>query len=177
MKRIYPFLPVAACVLLAASACSNSKSDSTQAQIEAIDVSQFTGSNAVSSSRTIDSLALQADFLTPDQSVGVLVGLSEIVKNKQGNERYEYMRKFVDTYDIISSRGDEFAQALSSSKSSTGIDLPAMFAQYRDVLNDEADDGTTFEDGDQGATNVPTQKESPAETKTEETPAPADSVK
>jgi len=165
---------VAVLTMLTAASCSNSKSGSSQTQVETIDVSDFTGNNALSATRSIDSMALQADFLTSQEGVSVLVGLSEIAKSKQGNERLEYMRKYLDTYDILTSRGDEFAQAIASSKSSTGIDLQSIFNQYRDTLNEE-DDGTTFEDDDQPTTTVP---ETPSEPKEEETeqPVPADSV-
>lgn len=173
MKRI--ILPAAVCVMLIAASCSNSKTQSSDSQVETIDVSQFTGSNAVDQAHTIDSLALQADFLSADQSVTVLVGLSEIVKYKQGNERLEYMRKYLDAYEILTSRGDEFVQAITSSKSATGIDLPGLFSSYHDVLNNEADDGTAFEDGDQGATSVEKKADS-VEKKAEAPAAPADSI-
>ncbi|MDE6100233.1 MAG: hypothetical protein K2G01_04245, partial [Paramuribaculum sp.] len=127
------------------AACSGGKTESTANSVEAIDVTQFTGSNAVASSATIDSMALEADFLTPEQGVSVLVGLSEIVKTEEakakGGVKLEYMRKYLDTYDILSGRGDEFKSAIENARRSTGVDLPAICSRYADILSDETGGG------------------------------------
>lgn len=164
-------------LLMSVSACGNNKSGSAN-DVQPIDVSAYTGGNALSAIAAIDSLAMEADFLSPEQGVTVLVGLSEIVKRREGNSRLEYMRKFVDTYDILINRGDEFSRAILSAKASTSIDLPALFDQYRDVLNEEAD-GSAIEGEESPVTDAPAVSAKPdtsAARSAKPAPAPADSV-
>lgn len=165
------------------AACSGGKSESTTNSVEAIDVTQFTGQNAVASSSTIDSMALEADFLTPEQGVSVLVGLSEIVKTEEGKggKKLEYMRKFLDTYDILSGRGDEFKSAIANARMSTGIDLPAICEKFSDVLSEETGGGAV--EGEEETTNSVAAPAKPAEETDQtpespaETPAAADTVR
>lgn len=113
-------------------ACSGNNNESSSAATSQ-DYSAFTGSNAVASAATIDSLALEADFITPEQGVGVLIGLSEIVKNEQAvgssSKKLEYMRKYIDTYDILVGRSDEFKTAIGDARATAHVDLPAIFEQ------------------------------------------------
>ncbi len=177
--KLLNILVVAALAAVSLS-CSDKKTSGNSTETS-IDVSEFTGSNAVASSSKIDSLALEADFLTPEQGVNVLVGLSEIVKAEQekgkSSKKLEYMRKYIDTYDILADRSEEFRQTLAEAGSTTGIDLAAIFRQYREVLSNEAD-GTAIEGEDGGTTQVaaPAKADS-SEVKAESvSPAPADSV-
>lgn len=140
--KLHLIIPAAA-IAMAAASCSGGDGKGNASTVATIDVNDFKGQKAIASAATIDSMALEADFLTPEQGVTVLVGLSEIARNEEmkqsPDKRLEYMRKFLDTYDILSDRGDEFKQAIASAKASTGIDLPAIADRYRTVLNDEAD--------------------------------------
>jgi len=144
------------------TACGGNKNENNDSE-STVDLTSFTGTNAVASASTIDSLALEADFLTPDQGVAVLAGLSEIVKAEEakgrGNQRLQYMRKYVDTYDILVSRQEDFTEEFNRLIRTTGYDFRGLFNRYRDVLSSEAD-GTSIEDGDAGTTEVKT--ESPA---------------
>lgn len=163
------------------AACSGGNSESKTNSVEAIDVTQFTGQNAVTSSSTIDSMALEADFLTPEQGVGVLVGLSEIVRSEEakGGKKLEYMRKFLDTYDILSGRGDEFKSAIANARMSTGIDLPAICGKYSDVLSDETDGGAAVEGEDETTNSVaaPSKPADASDSIPAETSAAADTVR
>lgn len=167
----------------AACACSGNKSGSTETA-ETIDLSSFTGSNAMASAGTIDSLALEADFLTPEQGVAVLAGLSEIVRAEEaeGNrsKKLEYMRKYIDTYDILVNRSEDFTSEFDRLKSAAHIDFAALFAQYRDILSSEAD-GTSVEGDSYGITEsrpAAAEADSTAASPSEDTPeAPADSIR
>lgn len=179
----FHFQLTAIAATLALASCSGGNSNQTAVTVASIDVSEFKGQKALGSAATIDSLALEADFLTPEQGVTVLVGLSEIAKNEEMKQkpekRLEYMRKFIDTYDILSDRGDEFKQAIANSTASTGINLTEIANRYRDVLNDEAD-GYTLE-GEEGtgttttaAPSASAPKADTEESKTPEAEQPAD---
>lgn len=135
---------------VAMTACSGKSSNGATSIVSDSDIESFTGGNAIAASATIDSLALEADFLTPRQAVSVLIGLNEIVKAEQekgkSGRRLEYMRKYIDTYDILSDRGEEFSDAFDEVKLRHHIDFAAICKSYRDILSDEAD-GSTVEDG------------------------------
>lgn len=152
--------------------CSENNNESSSAATGQ-DYSAFTGSNAVASAATIDSLALEADFITPEQGVGVLVGLSEIVKNEQAggssSKKLEYMRKYIDTYDILVGRSDEFKTAIDEARSTARVDLPAIFEQYRDILNGEAD-GSVIE-GEEGGGTTSAETSAPTAAKSDSTAA------
>lgn len=179
--KLHLIIPAAA-IAMAAASCSGGDGKGNASTVATIDVNDFKGQKAIASAATIDSMALEADFLTPEQGVTVLVGLSEIARNEEmkqsPDKRLEYMRKFLDTYDILSDRGDEFKQAIASAKASTGIDLPAIADRYRTVLNDEADGSAVETEEGAGAptTSVPaetreTTEEQPTEKPSEEPPA------
>lgn len=178
MKIVNTFLIVG--LLSLATACSNGKSTDSAANVNPIDVSEFTGSNAVASVAMIDSLALEADFLTPEQGVSVLVGLSEIVKNEQAKgasgKKLEYMRKFMDTYEILQGRGEEFASAIANAKASAHIDLPAIASQYSDILNNEADGSAIEGEEDGGTANATPAAPKPKPTEDAEKTAPTEAV-
>ncbi len=163
------------------TACGGSKNDNSSTTTT-IDLSAYTGANAVASATTIDSLALEADFLTPYQGVAVLTGLSEIVKSEQEKGKkglkLEYMRKYVDTYDILMSRSESFTNELESTMRGTGINFRDLFTQYRDVLSAEAD-GTSIEDGGAGTTEIKSATpaaDSTATAKSETPAAAADTI-
>lgn len=146
----------------------------------------FQGANAVNSIKTIDSLALEADFITEEQAVAVLMGLSEIAKAEEAKgskgKKLEYMRKYVDTYDILTDRGQEFKDAIEDAKVNYHVDFAAINNQYRDVLNVEADGVSIEGEGDGGVTDAGTAAPAAPDStrKAEEpatpAPAPADSV-
>lgn len=164
------------------AACSGNKSGNAESS-EHIDLTPFTGNNAMTSAGTIDSLALEADFLTPEQGVAVLTGLSEIIKVEQAegkkSKKLEYMRKFIDTYDILRDRSEDFTSEFENAARSAGIDFAALFAQYRDVLSSEAD-GTAIESGGLPTTQTTADTQSSDSTSTKKPApteeAPADSI-
>lgn len=164
-RLVLPFFSA----LVMFSCSSNSKQSGESSQI---DVGDYMGEHAVASAATIDSLALEADFLTVRQAVSVLVGLSEITKAEESKgsqgRKLEYMRKFIDTYEILMGRGDDFREAIEDSKATAHVDLPGIFARYRDTMASEAGgEAIEGEDGD-GALGVEP---------TEQTQAKPDSVK
>lgn len=96
----------------------------------------------------IDSLALNADFLSAFDAMGVLTGYMHQVNANKGianSANLPTMRKFVDVYDIVSNNlGDEFAETVARLSSSHGIDLRQTYLLYREALADFAD-GTSVE--------------------------------
>ncbi|MCM1348386.1 MAG: hypothetical protein NC338_03160 [Firmicutes bacterium] len=145
-------------LVLSLASCSGGKTSSGSADGNGADYASFMGQNALASAATIDSLALEADFLTPQQGVSVLVGLSEIARNEQGpsgsGKRLEYMRKYLDTYDILMDRGDEFKEAIAGATASAHVNLSEIADKYRDILNEEADGSSIEDEADGGTTSV-----------------------
>ncbi len=159
------------------ASCGSNKNENNDSE-STVDLTLFTGTNAVASASTIDSLALEADFLTPDQGIAVLAGLSEIVKAEEskGTLKLQYMRKYVDTYDILVSRTEDFTEEFNRLARTAGYDFRGLFNRYRDVLSSEAD-GTSIEDGDAGATEVKTESPAVSDTTTAAKPSiAADSI-
>lgn len=163
-------------VAAAATSCSDKKS-STDGQGASADYSAFMGEQAVASAANIDSLALEADFLEPAQGAEVLVGLSEIARHEdaaKSGKRLEYMRKYVDTYDILTGRGEEFRQAIADASEASHINLKEIYLKYVDALGNEA--GGDVIETEEPAAAAPAAKEESAETPAETQPAAADSV-
>lgn len=152
---------------LALASCSGNNTSGGSSVVSESDISAFSGNNALAASATIDSLALEADFLNPRQAVSVLLGLNEIVKAEQAKgssgKRLEYMRKYIDTYDILSDRGEEFTEAFDEVKLRHHIDFAAICKSYRDTLADEAD-GSAIEGDDGGVTEVKNEEAAPDST-------------
>lgn len=168
MKAISSFFIFLGSVALAS--CSGSGNSATSSKVSESDFATFSGQNAVAASAVIDSLALEADFLSPNQAVSVLLGLNEIVKSEQSGrkskKRLEYMRKYIDTYDILSDRGADFVEAFEEVKNSHNIDFAAICKSYREILSDEAD-GSAVEGDDSGITEVKVEQVKQDSTKTE----------
>lgn len=161
-------------VALAATACSDKKT-SADGQDNLADYSEFMGEKAVASAANIDSLALEADFLEPRQGAEVLIGLSEIARHEEGaksGKRLEYMRKFVDTYDILSGRGEDFRQAIADATESAHVNLRQIYLKYVDALGVEAG-GDVIESEEAGEASVASPK---AETSDESAAEPAAAV-
>lgn len=161
-----------------ATACSDKKT-SSDGQVATADYSEFMGEKAVASAANIDSLALEADFLEPEQGAEVLVGLSEIVRHEEAaksGKRLEYMRKFVDTYDILSGRGEDFRQAIAGVAESARINLKEIYLKYIDALGAEAG-GDVLESEEPADNGGSAPKAAPSEEDAPATDAaPADSV-
>lgn len=96
-------------------------------------------------STAIDSLALNADDLTPAEAVQVLVAYMNIHEQAvaDGNVRrdMETLRKYVDVYDIVlSAGGEEMSDAFKNlARRSPKYDFAATAKQYRSILSDYAD--------------------------------------
>lgn len=83
----------------------------------------------------LDSMALNADDLTPRQAVGLLNGYVEIYRSSGSNRtKAVTMRKFVDVYDIlIGNYGDEFRNAVSSAANDE-TNLRELYQDFRGKL-------------------------------------------
>lgn len=114
MIRCIQTLTILAAAMWLFSGCS-SKSDSQETSAtETISTEETSLLHAPAS--VLDSMALNADDLTPQQAVNLLTGYVEIYRNSSSAKtKAVTMRKFVDVYDIlISNYGDEFRNAVSS---------------------------------------------------------------
>ena len=150
-------------VALAATACSDKKT-SADGQDNLADYSEFMGEKAVASAANIDSLALEADFLEPHE------------EGAKSGRRLEYMRKFVDTYDILSGRGEDFRQAIADATESAHVNLRQIYLKYVDALGVEAG-GDVIESEEAGEASVASTKtETPDESAAEPAAAVPDSV-
>lgn len=87
------------------------------------------------SASVLDSMALNADDLTPRRAVSLLNGYVEIYRNgRSSRSKAVTMRKFVDVYDIlISNYGDEFRNAVSSAASEE-TNLRELYQEFRGKL-------------------------------------------
>ncbi len=113
MIRYIQTLTILAAAMWLFSGCS-SKSDSQETSAtETISTEETSLLHAPAS--VLDSMALNADDLTPQQAVNLLTGYVEIYRNSSSAKtKAVTMRKFVDVYDIlISNYGDEFRNAVS----------------------------------------------------------------
>lgn len=144
MKPAYPIIILA----LTAIGCNSSDKNATEIT-EDISTSQevvdYTDhGHAPRSTMHIDSLANEADFLSPGEGVGVLIAYvevkSEAEKAGKIKEAYETMRKFVDLYNIVSNNHkNDFKKAVNKALRSTGTDLSALAVEYREKLADYDD--------------------------------------
>ncbi len=97
-----------------------------------------------------DELALNADDLTPDQAVSVLMGFYDMHLQYSGEHKYrsdmETMRKFVDVYDIVNSNhGDKFKKALKATKNVyPDVDFVEVYKQFAEKLTQY--DGSALSD-------------------------------
>lgn len=137
---------VALAALTAITGCSK-KSDSDNAA--SIDIEQTNDAlmAAVEShdrkniTSMIDELALNADDLSPEKGVSVLMGYYEMY-NQYNSERrtkqaMETMRNFVDVYDIVNANHKEnFKRALKRTNTVyPDVDFEAVYSQFLEKLS------------------------------------------
>lgn len=134
MMRLNVLIPILCAAVCCCAAGCSSKSDSgnpgavTEPVMEEAEVLHASAS-------VLDSMALNADDLTPSRAVSLLNGYVEIYRNS-GSTRSKAvtMRKFVDVYDIlISNYGDEFRNAVSSAASEE-TNLRELYQEFRGKL-------------------------------------------
>lgn len=134
MMRLNVLIPILCAAVCCCAAGCSSKSDSgnpaaaTEPVMEEAEVLHASAS-------VLDSMALNADDLTPRRAVSLLNGYVEIYRNS-GSSRSKAvtMRKFVDVYDIlISNYGDEFRNAVSSAASEE-TNLRELYQEFRGKL-------------------------------------------
>ncbi len=126
LQHISICLATAALTLLCS--CGGKQSGKASEQVETITVVEHDSlRDAVSrhDRKTVksmaDELALNADDLSPQQAVSVLMGFYDLhlqySRERKMKSDMETMRKFVDVYDIvISNHGDDFRSALEATR-------------------------------------------------------------
>lgn len=138
---------VASAVVLAA--CGGKKESGAVENAETIDLTDYTPGHAVQMWDKIDSLALNADDLSPEDAVNVLLAYVEIERDEsnanKAKVKRETMRKFVDVYDIVMGNyGNDFRGAIDKARRATDLDLSTIAADYRGRLS-EYDEGAGIE--------------------------------
>lgn len=134
MMRLNVLIPILCAAVCCCAAGCSSKSDSgnpaaaTEPVMEEAEVLHASAS-------VLDSMALNADDLTPRRAVSLLNGYVEIYRNSRSSRsKAVTMRKFVDVYDIlISNYGDEFRNAVSSAASEE-TNLRELYQEFRGKL-------------------------------------------
>ncbi len=134
MMRLNVLIPILCAAVCCCAAGCSSKSDSgnpraaTEPVMEEAEVLHASAS-------VLDSMALNADDLTPRRAVSLLNGYVEIYRNSRSSRsKAVTMRKFVDVYDIlISNYGDEFRNAVSSAANDE-INLRELYQEFRGKL-------------------------------------------
>lgn len=134
MMRLNVLIPILCAAVCCCAAGCSSKSDSgnpaaaTESVMEEAEVLHASAS-------VLDSMALNADDLTPRRAVSLLNGYVEIYRNSRSSRsKAVTMRKFVDVYDIlISNYGDEFRNAVSSAASEE-TNLRELYQEFRGKL-------------------------------------------
>lgn len=134
MMRLNVLIPILCAAACCCAAGCSSKSDSgnpgaaTEPVMEEAEVLHASAS-------VLDSMALNADDLTPRRAVSLLNGYVEIYRNSRSSRsKAVTMRKFVDVYDIlISNYGDEFRNAVSSAANDE-INLRELYQEFRGKL-------------------------------------------
>lgn len=130
-------------------ACGGKKENGAVENAETIDLTEYTPGHAVQMSDKIDSLALNADDLSPEDAVNVLLAYVEIERDESNANKTkvkrETMRKFADVYDIVMGNyGNEFRAAIDKARRTTELDLSAIVTDYRERLA-EYDEGAGIE--------------------------------
>lgn len=134
----------AAVIAVALAGCSSNKSDGSEAVNEEMRNSHlFEAINAGDMMRTssiADSLALNVDDITNNESVAVLMAYLEVHnKASQANDRHrdlETLRKYVDVYDLSMQRDRSGMQAAiaQAKQVNPDVDLEALYRQFRAKL-------------------------------------------
>lgn len=128
--------------------CSCSRNDKPTDTSATITLDDESPELAHAPSSVLDSLALNADDLTPAQAVNLLLGYVDIQKNATSfRTKIITMRKFVDVYDIVMNNyGDEFRSVIrKAADRDNGVDLKEISLEFRDKLaNYEEGSGTEY---------------------------------
>ncbi|MCM1337148.1 MAG: hypothetical protein NC187_01760 [Candidatus Amulumruptor caecigallinarius] len=137
-------LVMAGALALTVAACSSKKSDSSEAVNEEMRNSHlFEAINSGDMMRTAsiaDSLALNVDDITNNESVAVLMAYLEVHnKASEANDRrldLETLRKFVDVYDLSLQRDrDGMQAALAQARQvNPDVDLEVLCREFRAKL-------------------------------------------
>lgn len=118
------------------------------------------GTRAIST--RVDSMALEADDLTPSEAVQVLVAYMRLHEEAKSNGDtkldMETLRKFVDVYDIVTSvGGSEMNETFSKlAKRNPRFNIPVAAKEYRSILADYADGVATEEESERPAPKAQT---------------------
>lgn len=133
MTRLFYTLTIFAATTCLFCSCSSKSDNKESSATEVIATEDFSLHNAPVS--VLDSLALNADDLSPQQAVNLLNGYVEIYSNSSSAKtKAVTMRKFVDVYDIlISNYGDEFRSAVSRA-ANEDINLRDISQDFRTKL-------------------------------------------
>lgn len=133
MTRLFYTLTIFAATTCLFCSCSSKSDNNESSATEVIVTEDISLHNAPAS--VLDSLALNADDLSPQQAVSLLNGYVEIYRNSSSAKtKAVTMRKFVDVYDIlISNYGDEFRAAVSRA-ANEDINLRDISQDFRTKL-------------------------------------------
>lgn len=133
MTRLFYTLTIFAATACLFCSCSSKSDNNESSATEVIATEDISLHNAPVS--VLDSLALNADDLSPQQAVSLLNGYVEIYRNSSSAKtKAVTMRKFVDVYDIlISNYGDEFRAAVSRA-ANEDINLRDISQDFRTKL-------------------------------------------
>lgn len=148
MKSFVGYTLVFATVV-ALTACGGKGDKGAADDTETLDLTDYTPGHAVQMSDKIDSLALNADDLSPEDAVNVLLAYVEIEQfadnESATKKKRETMRKFTDVYDIVmGNHGNDFRAAIDKARRSTDVDLTTIASAYRERLADY-DEGAGIE--------------------------------
>lgn len=115
--------------------------DTPQSEAEEVVETSVPRTDRESARKAADRLALNADDLTADQGVSVLLGFYDMHREYSAENKYksdmETMRKFVDVYDIVNSNhGQEFKKALKSTRQVyPDVDFTEVYREFVDKLS------------------------------------------
>lgn len=133
MNRLIQSLTILSTAAWLLCSCSSKSDNSETSATETTSTEETSLLHAPAS--VLDSLALNADDLSPQQAVNLLNGYVEIYRNSPSSKTKAItMRKFVDVYDIlISNYGDEFRNAVSRA-ANDDINLRDISQDFRSKL-------------------------------------------
>ncbi|MDE7025336.1 MAG: hypothetical protein K2O88_05580 [Paramuribaculum sp.] len=141
MTKILSFVSsiLSLAICIAICGCTDKSENNSIPAPETITIEESTLSHAPAS--VLDSMALNADDLNPQQAIDLLTGYVQIYRNSSSNRtKAVTMRKFVDVYDIlISNYGDDFRNAVSQAANEE-TNLRDISQEFRSKLSgyDEA---------------------------------------
>lgn len=169
-KSIYNILFisfVSLATLSSLSSCSGNNQDNTDAievngdRSDTDPVDYIHGSSHLTSTQ-IDSLANQADFLSPGQGVGVLWYFSQTIEKSSGRNKTEKMVAFKDLYNILASNyGSDFQTALRKLQSRHHVDLKSIFEEITDRFNGADDESGSISADEVRNDTIPTDSINP----------------